>query len=80
MSFEVSCQELDLAVTTALEAGALGARLTGGGFGGSVVSLVPEERATAVTTALDVAFAAAGLAAPTHLTATPSAGATVAVS
>ena len=32
------------------EAGALGARLTGGGFGGSVVSVVPEERAGALTT------------------------------
>ena len=78
--FEVSCAELDLAVTTAREAGALGARLTGGGFGGSVVSLVPEERADAVTAALDVAFAAAGLGSPTHLTAPPSAGATVAES
>jgi galactokinase len=78
--FEVSCPELDLAVVTAREAGALGARLTGGGFGGSVVCLVPEERADAVTTALDVAFVAAGLGAPTHLTATPSAGATVAES
>jgi galactokinase len=76
--FEVSCDELDLAVTTAREAGALGSRMTGGGFGGSVVSLVPEERAGAVTTALDVAFAAAGLSAPTHLTATASAGASVA--
>ncbi len=76
--FEVSCAELDLAVTTAREAGALGSRLTGGGFGGSVVSLVPEARASAVITALDVAFAAAGLSAPTHLTAIPSAGATVA--
>ena len=75
--FEVSCPELDLAVTTAREAGALGARLTGGGFGGSIVSVVPEERAGAVTTALDVAFAAAGLGAPMHLTATASAGASV---
>jgi galactokinase len=75
--FEVSCPELDLAVTTAREAGALGGRMTGGGFGGSVVLLVPEERSGAVTTALDVAFAAAGLTAPAHLEATPSAGASV---
>ena len=75
--FEVSCPELDLAVTTAREAGALGARMTGGGFGGSIVALVPEVRSGAVTTALDVAFAAAGLGAPAHLEATPSAGASV---
>jgi galactokinase len=75
--FEVSCPELDLAVTTAREAGAVGARLTGGGFGGSIVSVVPEERAGAVTAALDVAVAAAGLGVPMHLTATASAGASV---
>jgi len=38
--YEVSCPELDLAVVTALEAGALGARMTGGGFGGSAIALV----------------------------------------
>ncbi|MGA8247334.1 MAG: galactokinase, partial [Nocardioides sp.] len=39
--FEISCRELDLAVETARGAGALGARMTGGGFGGSAVVLVP---------------------------------------
>ena len=71
--FEISCPELDLAVTTAVEAGALGARMTGGGFGGSSVALVPEaERLDAVVRAIDTAFAAAGLGAPAHLRADPS--------
>ena len=39
--YEVSCPELNLAVDTALAAGALGARMTGGGFGGSAIALVP---------------------------------------
>ena len=43
--FEISCRELDLAVETARAAGALGARMTGGGFGGSAVALVPRLRA-----------------------------------
>ena len=38
--FEISCRELDLAVESARAAGALGARMTGGGFGGSAVALV----------------------------------------
>ena len=42
--FEVSCPELDVAVEAALEAGALGARMTGGGFGGSAIALVPPEK------------------------------------
>ncbi|NJP46221.1 galactokinase [Actinacidiphila epipremni] len=54
--FQVSCAELDLVAGTALDAGALGARMTGGGFGGSVVALVPEERAGAVTQAVRAAL------------------------
>ncbi|RHW25608.1 galactokinase [Nocardioides immobilis] len=75
--FAASTPALDLAVETAVEAGALGARLTGGGFGGSTIALVPEERASAVQTAIDTAFAAAGDPAPTHLVVLPSAGASV---
>ncbi|MET3963885.1 galactokinase [Marmoricola sp. OAE513] len=47
--FEVSCPELDLIVATALGAGALGARMTGGGFGGSAIVLCSEERVATVT-------------------------------
>ncbi|WP_430334100.1 galactokinase [Rhodococcus sp. ACT016] len=42
--FEVSCPELDNAVEATLIAGALGARMTGGGFGGSAIALIPAER------------------------------------
>ena len=40
--FEVSCAELDVTVESCLAAGALGARMTGGGFGGSAIALLPE--------------------------------------
>ncbi|GAB3788659.1 galactokinase [Nocardioides ungokensis] len=73
--FEISCPELDTVVQTAVEAGAVGARMTGGGFGGSAVSLVPEERVEAVVRAVDTAFVAAGFRAPQHLLVEPSAGA-----
>ena len=39
--FEISCPELDLAVDAARANGAIGARMTGGGFGGSAIALVP---------------------------------------
>ena len=42
--FEISCPELDVAVAVAVEAGAVAARMTGGGFGGSSVAVVPDER------------------------------------
>jgi galactokinase len=73
--YEVSCPELDLAVETARAAGALGARMTGGGFGGSAVTLVPVAALGAVTEAVTAAFAAARFTAPAFLDAVPSAAA-----
>ena len=73
--YEVSCAELDTAVATAVGAGALGARMTGGGFGGSAVALVPQERVPAVRTAVADAFAEAGWASPRTFEVAPSAGA-----
>ncbi|MGZ4488596.1 MAG: galactokinase [Nocardioides sp.] len=75
--FEISCPELDLAVATAAGAGAVGARMTGGGFGGSSVAVVSEDRVEAVAAAIDEAFAAAGFGAPAHLLGHPSAAADV---
>jgi galactokinase len=75
--FEISCAELDVAVTTAVEAGAVGARMTGGGFGGSSIALVPVERVEAVTRAVDAAFVAAGFRPPQHLRAVPGPAAAV---
>ncbi|WP_119581836.1 galactokinase [Streptomyces europaeiscabiei] len=73
--FRISCPELDLVVDTALSAGALGARMTGGGFGGSAIVLVDETDADAVTKAIEEAFAAADFTAPRVFVAVPSAGA-----
>ncbi|NGO47768.1 galactokinase [Streptomyces ureilyticus] len=73
--FRISCAELDLVVDTALSAGALGARMTGGGFGGSAIVLVESTDAETVTKAVEEAFAAAGFTAPRVFTAIPSAGA-----
>lgn len=75
--FEISCPELDVAVAVAVEAGAVGARMTGGGFGGSSVAIVPEARVDAVAHAIDAAFALEGFASPGHLRAVPSPGASV---
>ncbi|MFE9137118.1 galactokinase [Streptomyces sp. NPDC007355] len=71
----VSCPELDLVVEAANAAGALGARMTGGGFGGSALVLVDTDRADEVAAAVVKAFAAAGYAAPGVFPAVPAAGA-----
>jgi galactokinase len=73
--FEISVPEIDAAVEAMRSAGAIGARLTGGGFGGSAIGLVPSDRVGAATTAVLAAFAAAGFREPTISTVSPSAGA-----
>ncbi|GAA4862027.1 galactokinase [Kitasatospora terrestris] len=73
--YRVSCPETDLAADTAVAAGALGARMTGGGFGGSVIALVAAELLDTVAGAVAAAFADAGYAAPRAFAATPAAGA-----
>jgi galactokinase len=70
--FEVSCAELDLACDQARTAGALGARMTGGGFGGSAIALVRTGAADAVAGSVAAAFARASMAPPAFLTAVPS--------
>lgn len=74
-NFEISTPELDLAVDTARTAGAVGARMTGGGFGGAAIALVDHARVAEVAAAVEAAFAAAGFGAPHVFTVHPSDGA-----
>ena len=62
--FEISVPELDLAVETARAAGAIGARMTGGGFGGAAIALTPRDVLPTVMAAVSAAFADHGYAAP----------------
>ena len=73
--YEVSCEELDVAVETARRAGALGSRMTGGGFGGSAIALVPVERVSAVQEAVAAAFVDHGWREPDFFVAAPGPGA-----
>lgn len=62
--FEVSCEELDATVETALASGALGARMTGGGFGGSAIALVSEDLSAPTIAAIRARYAAQHWPAP----------------
>ena len=64
--YEVSCRELDLACEIARASGAFGARMTGGGFGGSAIALVPFSRVDDVVRSVRNAFAAEGHRDPGH--------------
>ena len=69
--FEISCAELDVAVEAATDHGALGARMTGGGFGGSAIALVPTGRQAEVAAAVIQAFADKGFGTPDCFAASP---------
>jgi galactokinase len=73
--FEISVRELDLAVETAIENGAIGARMTGGGFGGSAIALVAREDVSRIQVAIDGAFAEHAFSVPDTFLVVPSMGA-----
>jgi galactokinase len=73
--FEISTRELDLAVEVAMDGGALGARMTGGGFGGSAIALTPAGRVPALRHAVGEAFSKRGYRAPETFVVCPSQGA-----
>ncbi|WP_010206348.1 galactokinase [Salinibacterium sp. PAMC 21357] len=73
--FEISIPELDLAVETARANGAIGARMTGGGFGGAAIALIAHDQVSRVEVAVKQAFAARGFTEPVTFTVTPSQGA-----
>ncbi|MFF0943922.1 galactokinase [Kocuria sp. CPCC 205300] len=73
--YEISCPELDLAVEAATAAGAVGARMTGGGFGGSAIALVPADEADRIAGTVAEAFLRAGHRAPDTFVVVPGEGA-----
>ncbi|WP_329104540.1 galactokinase [Micromonospora sp. NBC_01699] len=73
--FEITVPEVDTAVEAALTAGAYGARMTGGGFGGCVLALIDANRSEPVTAAVKNAYTAQNFTTPHTFTATPSPGA-----
>ena len=66
--FEITVPEVDVAVGAALDTGAYGARMTGGGFGGCVLALVDAAAAPKVASAVVDAFADRGFAEPSWFT------------
>jgi galactokinase len=70
--FEVSWPAADVAVDAAVAAGAYGAKMIGGGFGGSVLALMPAGQQPAVRAAVAAAFAGRGWTEPDFLEAAPS--------
>jgi galactokinase len=70
--FRFSWPQADEAVAAAIEAGAKGARMTGGGFGGSVIALIPANCSTQIRQNVTARFARHHWPAPHFLDAEPS--------
>ena len=73
--FEISTDELNTAVAEAINLGALGARMTGGGFGGSAIALVKSSDYEQTKAGILKAFEANGHKTPEIFKVKPSAGA-----
>ncbi|WP_299048881.1 galactokinase [uncultured Actinomyces sp.] len=73
VDYEVTVPELDVACQAARDAGAHGARMTGGGFGGSAIALVDAGTVQDVARAVVTAYARRDLGVPAFLDAVPSA-------
>jgi galactokinase len=73
--YEITVAEVDVAVAAALEAGALGARMTGGGFGGCVIALCPAGVVEAVAATVGNAYASRGFTSPAVFRTTAGPGA-----
>ncbi|MEU4562058.1 galactokinase [Actinoplanes sp. NPDC023936] len=74
--FEITVAQVDVAVEAALDAGAYGARMTGGGFGGCVLALIDADRADATAAAVAAAYEKHGFTAPASWVAVAGPGAT----
>ena len=73
--FQISITELDVAVETAISEGAVGARMTGGGFGGAAIALIEKARLASLTTAVLDKFRDQGFEKPEIFTVTADEGA-----
>jgi galactokinase len=73
--FEISIPELDLAVETAMGVGAVGSRMTGGGFGGAAIAVINKAKLAELERSVVSAFEAAGYLEPRVFAVSPSQGA-----
>ena len=73
--FEISIDELDTAVDVAIRHGAVGARMTGGGFGGAAIALSPIAKVSEITLAVLAEFELLGYGKPNIFTVTADQGA-----